>query len=59
VIDPAGRLVHEIDVGLPRDEVFAFFTDAKRLVRWIGLSASLSAVPGGGFRFVIQPGQYC
>jgi uncharacterized protein YndB with AHSA1/START domain len=59
VIDPAGRLVHEIDVALPRDEVFAFFTDAKRLVRWIGVSASLSAVPGGDFRFEIQPGQFC
>jgi uncharacterized protein YndB with AHSA1/START domain len=59
VIDPAGRVVHEIDVALPRGEVFAFFTDAQRLVRWIGLSASLSAAPGGAFRFEVQPGQFC
>ncbi len=59
MIDPEGRVLHEIEVGLPRDEVFAFFTDARRLVRWIGLSAELSAEPGGGFRFEIQPGQYC
>jgi uncharacterized protein YndB with AHSA1/START domain len=59
VIDPDGRVVHEIEVALPRDEVFAFFTEPQRLVRWIGLSASLSAVPGGSFRFEIQPGQFC
>jgi uncharacterized protein YndB with AHSA1/START domain len=59
VIDEAGRVVHEIELALPRDEVFAFFTDARRLVRWIGLSADLAAEPGGGFRFEIQPGQFC
>jgi len=59
MIDQSGRVVHEIEVGLPPDEVFAFFTDAERLVRWIGLSASLSPVQGGGFRFEIQPGQFC
>ncbi len=59
MIDPAGRVVHETKVRLPRDEVFAFFTDARRLVRWIGLSAELSAEPGGTFRFEIQPGQFC
>jgi len=59
VIDPAGRVVHEVELALPAEEVFEFFTDAGRLVRWIGLSASLSPVPGGGFRFEIQPGQFC
>jgi uncharacterized protein YndB with AHSA1/START domain len=59
VIDPAGRVVHEVELALPREEVFEFFTDAGRLVRWIGLSAWLSPVPGGGFRFEIQPGQFC
>ena len=52
-------MVHEIELALPAEEVFGFFTDAERLVRWIGLSASLSPVPGGGFRFEIQPGQFC
>jgi uncharacterized protein YndB with AHSA1/START domain len=59
VIDQAGRVVHEVEVALPRDEVFEFFTDPRRLVRWIGLSASLSPVPGGRFRFEVQPGQFC
>jgi uncharacterized protein YndB with AHSA1/START domain len=59
VIDQSGRVVHEIEVALPHDEVFEFFTDASRLVRWIGLSASASAVAGGRFRFEVQPGQFC
>jgi uncharacterized protein YndB with AHSA1/START domain len=59
VIDEDGRVVHEVQLALPQREVFEFFTDAERLVRWIGLSASLSPVPGGGFRFEIQPGQFC
>ena len=59
MIDSQGRVVHEIELGLPPAEVFAFFTDPNRLVQWIGLSASLSPVPGGGFRFEIQPGQFC
>lgn len=59
MIDQAGRVVHEIEVALPQDEVFEFFTDASRVVRWIGLYASLSAVAGGRFRFEVQPGQFC
>jgi hypothetical protein len=59
VIDQARRVVHEIEVALPQDEVFEFFTDPRRLVRWIGLSASLSPVPRGRFRFEVQPGQFC
>jgi uncharacterized protein YndB with AHSA1/START domain len=59
VIDENGRVVHEVDLALPPEEVFEFFTDPERLVRWIGLSASLSPVPGGAFRFEVQPGQYC
>lgn len=59
MIDSDGAVVHEVSVALPPAEVFEFFTDAARLVRWIGLSASLSAVSGGKFRFEIQPGQFC
>ena len=59
MIDPDGRVVHEIEVALDREEVFRFFTDADRLVRWIGLAASLAPVPGGRFRFEVQPGQFC
>lgn len=28
MIDSSGRVVHELDVGLPQPEVFEFFTDA-------------------------------
>jgi uncharacterized protein YndB with AHSA1/START domain len=59
VIDDTGAVVHELEVALPRDEVFGFFTDPVRLVRWIGRSASLRAVSGGEFQFEIQPGQFC
>jgi uncharacterized protein YndB with AHSA1/START domain len=59
VIDSSGRVVHELWVGLPQQEVFEFFTDPARLVQWIGLSASLEPVAGGVFRFEVQPGQFC
>jgi uncharacterized protein YndB with AHSA1/START domain len=59
MIDDDGSVVHEVEVALPPVEVFEFFTDAERLVRWLGLSASLSAVSGGEFRFEVQPGQFC
>lgn len=59
MIESDGRVVHEVDLALPPQEVFDFFTDPERLVRWIGLSASLAPVPGGRFSFEVQPGQFC
>lgn len=59
MIDTDGAVVHEVDLALPPHEVFAFFTDAARLVRWLGRSASLTAASGGEFRFEIEPGQFC
>ena len=59
MIDSDGAVVHEVHIGLPPEEVFEFFTDPQRLVRWIGLSASLEPVAGGEFRFEVQPGQFC
>lgn len=59
MIDTDGAVVHEVRVELAPDEVFDFFIDPARLVRWIGLSASLDPVAGGAFRFEVQPGQFC
>jgi uncharacterized protein YndB with AHSA1/START domain len=59
VIEPDGRVVHEVRVALPSEEVFDFFTDAQRLVRWIGRSASLNPAADGEFRFEVVPGQFC
>jgi uncharacterized protein YndB with AHSA1/START domain len=58
VIDD-GQVVHELVLPRPREEVFEFFVDAARLVRWIGISAELEPAPGGRFRFEVQPGQWC
>lgn len=46
-------------MALPPREVFEFFTDPVRLVRWLGLSAALTPEAGGAFRFEVQPGQFC
>ena len=59
MIDSDGAVVHEVSVALAPEEVFAFFPDPQRLVRWIGLSASVQPVPGGEFRFEVQPGHFC
>jgi uncharacterized protein YndB with AHSA1/START domain len=59
VIDADGRVVHELVLPSPRAAVFAFFVDPERLVRWLGISAEVEPVPGGRFRFEVQPGQFC
>ena len=59
MIDSDGAIVHEVHLALSPEEVFEFFTDPQRLVRWIGLSAALRPVAGGEFRFEVQPGEFC
>jgi len=58
VIDGDGSVVHTVVLDRPRPEVFAFFTDARSLVRWIGISADLDPHVGGVFRFEIEPGGF-
>ena len=53
------HVVHELVLPAPPAEVFPFFVDPVELVRWIGLSADLSPVAGGRFRFEIEPGEWC
>ena len=52
-------VIHEITLPAPVEQVFDMFTDPRRLVRWIGLSADLQPRPGGRFRFEVMPGQFC
>ena len=40
----------EIWIAAPPAAVFPFLTDARRLVRWIGIAATIEPVPGGAFR---------
>lgn len=43
-------IVKEIWIDAPQEAVFAYFTDADKYVRWLGLQAELDARPGGLFR---------
>jgi uncharacterized protein YndB with AHSA1/START domain len=52
-------VIHELDLPAPPEQVFDMFTDPRRLVRWIGLSADLQPMPVGRFRFEITQGQFC
>lgn len=42
-------IVREMTIDADNATVFAFFTDAERLVRWMGLSAQVEPKPGGLF----------
>jgi uncharacterized protein YndB with AHSA1/START domain len=58
VID-GDAVIHELVLPAPVEHVFDMFTDARLLVRWIGISAELQPRPGGRFRFEVIPGQFC
>jgi uncharacterized protein YndB with AHSA1/START domain len=44
-----GAVTREISVAAPPETVFPYFTDADRMVRWMGDEAELDARPGGVF----------
>jgi uncharacterized protein YndB with AHSA1/START domain len=46
-MDTAKSINFEMTLEADPASVFAFLTDPKRLVRWIGASATLDAQPGG------------
>jgi len=46
----AEPIVKELWIDAPPEVVFAYFTDADKYVRWLGLRAELDARPGGVFR---------
>jgi uncharacterized protein YndB with AHSA1/START domain len=49
----------EVLVPAPPAEVYRWFVEPDKLVRWIGLHAQLEPAPGGVFRFEIVPGEWC
>ena len=52
-------VIHELILPGSAGQVFDMFTDARQLIRWIGISADLQPRPGGRFRFEVTPGQFC
>jgi uncharacterized protein YndB with AHSA1/START domain len=53
----AGSIVHDMMIEADNATVFAFFTDPKRLIRWMGVSASLEPKPGGVLLIDVQNGR--
>lgn len=52
----ANSIVHDMMIEADNATVFAFFTDPERLIRWIGVSASLEPKPGGLLLIDVQNG---
>jgi uncharacterized protein YndB with AHSA1/START domain len=46
-MDSSNSIQRELTIEADPATVFAFFTDPERLVRWMGVSATLDARPGG------------
>jgi uncharacterized protein YndB with AHSA1/START domain len=53
----ASSIVHDMMIEADNATVFAFFTDPERLIRWIGVSASLEPKPGGLLLIDVQNGR--
>ena len=47
-------LEHNILIQARREIVFAYFTDAEKLIRWKGVRATLDPRPGGIYRVEIN-----
>jgi uncharacterized protein YndB with AHSA1/START domain len=55
-MDTANSINFEMTIDAEPASVFAFFTDPKRLVRWIGAAPTLEARPGGLLLIDVQEG---
>jgi uncharacterized protein YndB with AHSA1/START domain len=55
-MDSSNSIQRELTIEADPATVFAFFTDPQRLVRWIGVSATLDARPGGLMLVDVQQG---
>lgn len=47
-------VVREVHIDARPETVFAFFTDAQKMIRWKGRKATLDARPGGTYRVEIN-----
>ena len=48
--EATGAIVREIFIEAPPEDVFPYFTDAKKMVVWKAVSAEVDGRPGGDFR---------
>ena len=53
----AGSIVHDMMIEADNATVFAFFTDPKRMIRWMGICANLEPKPGGLLLIDVQNGR--
>jgi uncharacterized protein YndB with AHSA1/START domain len=51
-------IAHEIRVQAEPETVFAFFTDPEKMVRWMGVGATLDPRPGGVFSLNMMAGYF-
>jgi uncharacterized protein YndB with AHSA1/START domain len=51
---PADSLTASVRIEAPPERVFPYFTEADRMVRWMGEAAQLDARPGGRFAVDVE-----
>lgn len=56
--DPTLLVQREVEVEAPPEIVWEFLVDPAKVVRWMGVSASLDARPGGVYRVEVQAGDH-
>jgi uncharacterized protein YndB with AHSA1/START domain len=56
MVDARNAIYREVEIAADPATVFAFLTDSKRLIRWIGVSAILEPRPGGLFLVDVNGG---
>jgi uncharacterized protein YndB with AHSA1/START domain len=55
-MEKSGSINYEMTIEADQATVFAFFTDPRRLVRWVGASATIELRPGGLMMIDVQDG---
>jgi uncharacterized protein YndB with AHSA1/START domain len=52
--DPTGAIEITQRIDAPPEIVFAYLTDSRRFVKWMGVGAELDARPGGRYRIDVD-----